>query len=52
MPIRGNTVPNLQQCLVTETTITKIKQFLTCLCRLPSQNDDELERFCFNLNFH
>ena len=52
MPIRGNTVPNLQQCLVTETTIRKIKQFLTCLCRLPSQNDDEPERFCFNLNFH
>ena len=44
-------VPNLQQCLVTEITIGKIKQFLTCLCRLPSQNDDKLERFCFDLNF-
>ena len=22
------------------------------MCRLPSENDNELERFCFNLNFH
>ena len=48
--IRRNDLTNIKDCLVTEINLNSEKCFFTCLYRSPSQNHDELERFCINFD--
>ena len=49
--IRRTDLSGLQECIVAEVTVDKERCSLTCLCRSPSQNDDEFETFCSDLTF-
>ena len=46
--IRRNDLTNVKDCIVAEINVNNEKCFFTCLYRSPSQNHDELERFCDN----
>ena len=48
--IRINDLTNIKVCLVTEINVNNEKCFFGCLYRPPSQNHDELERFCTNFD--
>ena len=43
-------INNLDNCLVTENRSQNEKCFLTCICRSPSQNQDEFKNFCTNFD--
>ena len=49
--IRRTDLSHFQECIVAEITVDKERCFLTCLFRLPSENDDDFETFCSNLTF-
>ena len=39
----------LNECIVTKMTVNNKRCFLTCLYRLPNQNQEQFESFCENL---
>ena len=47
--IRGIDISDLQERILTKTTVDKKRCSLTCLYSSPSQNEDKLETFCSNL---
>ena len=49
--IRRDDTSNLQECLVTEITVKNKRCFLTCLCRSPSQNREQIQSFCNSPDF-
>ena len=49
--IRRDDISNLQECLVTETTVKNKRCFLSCLYRFPSQNREQIQSFCNSLDF-
>ena len=44
--IKRDDICTLDNCLLTEIHPQTEKCFLTCLCRSPSQSQDEFENFC------
>ena len=48
---RRTVLSNLQECIVADITVDKERYSLTCLCRSPSQKNEEFETFCSDLTF-